>query len=123
MINWSEINPSYFEKFIHYILGKEGFFNRQWFGRGGGDSGRDVVAYTSENLPFHLGYQRKWIFQCKRWRKHPTPTQLMNEILTAQQHKPDFWVMVIPLNLTASQMDYIDNLNKNGNFVYGKLLM
>ncbi|WP_342489183.1 restriction endonuclease [Cytobacillus sp. FSL W7-1323] len=115
MINWKEVNPTDFEKFIYYILPKIGFRNREWFGRGGGDTGRDVVATTYEELPFHMGYERRWVFQCKKWTAFPQKNIIVNEILTAEQHEPDFWVLVIPVNLTASQIDYISYLNKNNN--------
>jgi len=116
MIDWTDVKPSYFEQFIHYVIGKVGFVNREWFGRGGSDKGRDVVAYKLEELPFNFSYQRKWIFQCKRWRKMPTNTQIINEINTASQHKPDFWVMVIPLNPTADQIDFLNYLDSNYPF-------
>lgn len=79
---------------------------KKWLGRGGGDKGRDIVAFKNEELPFNLGYQRKWIFQCKRWKKMPTTTRIINEIDTALQHKPDFWILVIPINPTPDQIDY-----------------
>ncbi|USK46360.1 restriction endonuclease [Cytobacillus oceanisediminis] len=115
-INWKEVNPTDFEKFIYYILPKLGFRNREWFGRGGGDRGRDVVATTYEELPFNIGYERKWVFQCKKWATFPQNHIILNEISTAMQHSPDFWVLVIPVNLTASQIDYIQFLNKSYDF-------
>jgi hypothetical protein len=116
LINWDEIDPTHFEKFIYYTISKIGFTNREWFGRGGGDRGRDVVAKTFENLPFNLGYERKWIFQCKRWVRMPSNNIIINEILTASQHSPDFWVLVIPIELTSSQLDYINFLNNSYTF-------
>lgn len=71
MINWDSINPRYFEKFIFHVLGKKGFRNREWFGRGGGDKGRDVVAKYYVELPFNLGFEQTWIFQCKREKRMP----------------------------------------------------
>jgi hypothetical protein len=116
LITWSEINPKHFEKFIYYTLSKIGFTNREWFGRGGGDRGRDIVGTTFERLPFNLGYERKWIFQCKKWAKMPPKNMIINEILAASQHSPDFWVLVIPIELTSSQLDYINHLNNNYEF-------
>lgn len=116
MINWKSIAPNNLEKFIFYTLSKLGFNNREWFGGGGGDRGRDIVATTYEELPFNLGYERKWIFQCKKWAKMPQRHIIMNEIATAAQHSPDFWVLVIPINLTSSQLDYINFLNQSQPF-------
>ncbi|CEG26024.1 hypothetical protein [Bacillus sp. B-jedd] len=115
-MNWKEVDHSHFEKFVHYTLSKINFRNRDWFGRGGGDKGRDVVAYTYEELPFNMGYERKWIFQCKKWLRFPSTTTLANEVDTASQHSPDFWVLVIPLNPTASQIEFLEFLEKSRPF-------
>lgn len=116
MVNWKEVHYTNFEKFIYYALSKAGFRNRKWFGRGGGDKGRDVVAYTYEEKPFNLGYERKWIFQAKKWSKFPSNTIISNEIQTAKQHYPDFWVLAIPLELTAGQIEYLEFMDKNNSF-------
>ncbi|WP_063857308.1 MULTISPECIES: restriction endonuclease [Geobacillus] len=118
MINWKEVKPSNFEKFIFYVLGKMGFHDRRWYGKGGGDGGRDIVAYTTEELPFNLEYQRKWIFQCKKWGKMPSNNTIINEIQTARQHKPDFWVLVITVDPTPNQIDWFNRLNTNGDFPF-----
>jgi hypothetical protein len=116
LIEWNKVDPTHFEKFIYYTISKLGFRNRAWFGRGGGDRGRDVVATTYEELPFNLGYERKWIFQCKKWARMPSSNIIINEISTALQHSPDFWVLVIPVELTASQIDFIQFLNNSYSF-------
>ena len=92
---------------------KLNFHNITWYGKGGGDKGRDVVAYTTETLPLNLTYQRKWVIQCKRWSRFPTKNQLFNEISTALEHKPDFWVLAIPLDPSADKIDYVESLSEN----------
>lgn len=116
MINWETVDPNDFEKFIYYIISRTGFNNREWPGRGGGDRGRDIVATRFEELPFNLGYNRKWIFQCKKWKRMPSSTVIYNEISTAAQHHPDFWVLAIPLNPTPSQLDFLSSLERNYPF-------
>ncbi|MCT9852295.1 restriction endonuclease [Priestia megaterium] len=116
MIQWEDIDARYFEKFIFHFLKELGFKNRKWYGRGGGDKGRDVTAQWIEQLPFEMSYERKWIFQCKRWKKMPSSSQILKEISTAVQHQPDHWVMVLPLDPTANVMDYLAKLEKNFNF-------
>jgi Restriction endonuclease len=116
MIEWDRVSATNFEHFVHYFLGKTGFANREWYGRGGGDGGRDIVADKFESLPFNIGYHRKWIFQCKRWKKMPTSNQIFNEIDTARQHNPDFWVLVVPLNPTASFIDFFNRIQTNYSF-------
>lgn len=116
LINWKEVQASNFEKFIYHSLGFEGFKKREWFGRGGSDRGRDVVATRYEDLPYGLGYERTWIFQCKKWRRMPNNLQIQTEIATAAQHHPDFWVMVVPLNPPANTIDYFKNLQRSYPF-------
>lgn len=113
MINWSEVNPRHFEKFVYHALRYMNFTNRKWFGRGGSDGGRDVCATWCENIPFGLTYERKWIFQCKRWKTMPTTLQIYEEVTKAISHRFDHWVMVIPLDPTASVIDYVSSLEKN----------
>ncbi|WP_017154366.1 restriction endonuclease [Bacillus bingmayongensis] len=115
-MDWNSINPRHFEKFIFHVLGKKGFKNREWFGRGGGDKGRDVVAKYYVELPFNLGYEQKWIFQCKRVKKMPQQSQVYNEIATAKQHHPDAWVLVTPHNPTANFYDYLHSLEQSMGF-------
>lgn len=116
LINWREVKARNFEKFIYHFLESEGFENRKWFGQGGGDRGRDIVATRHEKLPFNLGYNRKWIFQCKKWSRMPRNIDIVNELMTASQHKPDFWVLVIPVEPSASVIDYFNELDRNNPF-------
>ncbi|MGL4818366.1 MAG: restriction endonuclease [Bacilli bacterium] len=121
MINWESISSVHFEKFVYYLLGKLGFMNRKWHGKGGNDRGRDIIATREEVLPFHFAYTRTWVFQCKRWRTFPTPHVILSEIAMALQHKPDFWVLVVTVNPTSAQYDYMDALN--GQFACKVLLL
>ncbi|AFQ19766.1 hypothetical protein P9133_26850 [Bacillus thuringiensis] len=115
---WTEINDRYFEKFVYHLLsyGETTFHNRTWFGRGGGDKGRDVVANTIERLPFGLAYERKWIFQCKRWKNMPDQGVLYKEAAKAAEHRPDYWILVIPLEPSSGRYDYIKFLEETFPF-------
>ncbi|MCC3357759.1 hypothetical protein [Bacillus sp. REN16] len=92
---------------MFHALGQAGFRNREWHGEGGSDRGRDIVAYTYEELPFKLGYERKWVFQCKKRKKMPSLTEITNDMIKAASHKPDFWVLALSFNPTSNQMDTI----------------
>lgn len=116
MVKWNEVDPRHFEKFAYHFLQELGFRNRKWFGRGGSDKGRDVWATWYEELPFGIGYERKWIFQCKRWKRMPTNGQIYDEISKAAQHNPDHWVMIIPLNPTSDVIDYFEVMQNHFKF-------
>lgn len=113
MIEWENVDARHFEKFVYHALNDLGFTNREWHGRGGGDRGRDVVATWTERIPLGLSYQRKWIFQCKRWKKMPSQNQIFSEVATAMAHKPDHWVMVLPLDPTSNVIDYFHQLEQS----------
>ena len=38
---------------------------------------------------------------------------MFNEISTALEHKPDFWVLAIPLDPSANKIDFIEKLSEN----------
>ncbi|WP_368502827.1 restriction endonuclease (plasmid) [Alkalihalophilus sp. As8PL] len=109
MIKWEEVSGTNFELFMFHVVGHYGFKNREWHGEHGSDKGRDVVAFTYEELPFKLGYERKWVFQCKKRKKMPPISELANDMVKAAQHHPDFWVLVLSFNPTSNQMDTIYN--------------
>jgi len=48
-IPWDLVTDSEFEKLAFFLLSEEDFYNLQWFGRGGGDKGRDLVGFTFED--------------------------------------------------------------------------
>ena len=104
-IKWEEVSGTNFEAFMFHALGQAGFRNREWHGEGGSDRGRDIVAYTYEELPFKLGYERKWVFQCKKRKKMPSLTEITNDMIKAASHKPDFWVLALSFNPTSNQKD------------------
>ncbi|UOE94992.1 hypothetical protein [Alkalihalobacillus sp. LMS39] len=107
MISWEEVSGTNFELFMFHTLGRNNFKNREWHGEHGSDKGRDVVAFTYEELPFKLGYERKWVFQCKKRKKMPPLTEVTNDMIKAGVHSPDFWVLVLSFNPTSNQLDTI----------------
>jgi hypothetical protein len=112
LIKWEEVSGKNFELFMYHVLGRINFRNREWHGEGGSDKGRDIVAFTYEELPFNLGYERKWIFQCKKRKKMPNIIEIGNDIVTASQHEPDIWVLALTFTPTSNQMDNIRNIAK-----------
>jgi hypothetical protein len=118
LIKWDNVSGKNFEIFMYHVLGRINFKNREWHGEAGSDKGRDIVAYTYEKLPFNLGYERKWIFQCKKRKKMPNIIEIGNDIVTASQHDPDIWVLALTFNPTSNQMDNIRKISKK--YLHGK---
>lgn len=115
-IDWNKVSGNQFEEFVFFLLGKNGFKNRQWFGKGGGDKGRDLIAFKTEIFPFDIELQRKWVIQCKRWSKFPSKHIIDEEISSAKEHDPDFWLLVTSADPTPDQLDYINSFNNKCTF-------
>ncbi|KHF38197.1 restriction endonuclease [Halalkalibacter okhensis] len=108
MIKWKEVSGTNFELFMFHALGRNNFKNREWHGEHGSDKGRDIVAYTYEELPFKLAYERKWVFQCKKRKKMPNLSEIATDMVKGGSHKPDFWILVLSFNPTSNQIDIIN---------------
>lgn len=113
---WENIEPANFEKFVYHLIINQNFKNVQWFGRGGGDKGRDVIGDYIEELPLGITIMTKWIFQCKRWRRMPSKNDILNEISKVAEHHPDYWVLVIPVDPNANFHDFLKQMEANYNF-------
>jgi hypothetical protein len=66
MVEWSQISPDEFEKLCAELLELSGFGNIEWFGKGGGDKGRDLIASRIEERLPGIRRETKWLVQCKR---------------------------------------------------------
>ena len=115
-INWSKVSGQQFEKFVFHLLGKYGFKNRIWYGKGGSDKGRDIVAKTVEKLPLGIEFQRKWIVQCKRWSEFPPKNVLDEEISSAKEHNPDFWLLVTTAEPSSNIIDFLKSADERCGF-------
>src|SRR6266700_1912434 len=70
--DWSQLTPAEFEQVCYRLLEAAGFKNLRWYGKAGGDKGRDIVGEKTEHpLP---GTERlsHWVVQCKRYLKGQT---------------------------------------------------
>lgn len=82
----------------------------------GGDKGRDIVAFTTEEAPLGLQYERKWVVQCKYRKKFPPKAEISNDIASAQEHEPDFWVLATSAEPTSSMLDYVMSFDRKSGF-------
>lgn len=115
-ISWNEVEPENFEKFVYHLIIDKNFKNVRWFGKGGGDKGRDVIGDYIENLPLGITVVTKWIFQCKRWRRMPSKNDILNEIGKVAEHRPDYWVLVIPVDPNPNFYDFLKQMEANYNY-------
>jgi HJR/Mrr/RecB family endonuclease len=117
MINWTRVNPSEFEKFCAEILELNGFENLQWYGKGGADKARDIVATKMEAPLPGIRRTRTWVVQCKRYVRAKIGKQDINEFLiAAREHDPDAVLLIVTTTLTSGVRDWIEAVRKDYKF-------
>ena len=117
MIDWKRVSAEEFEKLCTELLELNGFENIQWYGSGGGDKGRDIVATKIESPISGVRRQRKWIVQCKRYVRTAVKKPAINDFLTAaREHEPDAALIIITKTLTANVRDWLQAVRKDYRF-------
>ena len=116
-IDWSKIKSKKFEELCHIILTLNGFANIRWFGKSGGDRGRDLMAEKVEMPLPGIVKTGKWIVQCKRYVSKPPNKAVLNETITwCEAHKPDYLLFIITNVLTADTKDWLEKRSENVPF-------
>lgn len=117
MIDWSKITPEEFEELCAELLEMNSFSNIEWYGKGGGDKGRDILASRFDEPVPGTQYLEKWLIQCKRYTKR-TLTKLDLETLfaSAREHAPHTVLLMYTGALTADVRDWIKSVEQSYSF-------
>jgi hypothetical protein len=114
---WLNLTPQEFEEFCYSILERNGFKNLQWYGKGGGDKGRDIICTKSEAPLPGLEKPRRWVVQCKHYAKAKVTKALMQEWLAAcREHRPDRVLLIVSQSLTAGLKDWLESIRPEYTF-------
>jgi hypothetical protein len=117
MIRWSDISPEDFEGLCFELMELNGFKNIKWYGKGGGDKGRDLTAEKFEEPISGIQKLRKWVVQCKRYTTSNLSKADIQEFLAAaREHEPDSVLLVITNTLTTNVRDWLTSINKDYSF-------
>ena len=117
MADWKRVSAEEFEKLCTELLELNGFENIQWYGSGGGDKGRDIVATKTESPISGVRRQRTWVVQCKRYVRTTVKKQAISDFLTAaREHGPDAALIIITKTLTANVRDWLNAVRKEYRF-------
>jgi hypothetical protein len=116
LIPWDKISDSDFEKLAFFLLSEEEFYNLKWFGRGGGDKGRDLVGVTYEDPIAGQRHKKKWIVQCKHYSTPLNKSILKEDLAKADQHHPDYWLLFTRISLTSNDLDWLESVNRDHSF-------
>ena len=116
-MDWENIDPQQFEQICYLVLEANGFTQIEWFGKGGSDKGRDLVAKLhDEPLPGHKRYT-KWIVQCKRLIKKQLQKSDISDFLNScREHEPDNALLIVTNTLSANLKDWLNSIKKDYKF-------
>jgi Restriction endonuclease len=116
-INWSQITPTQFEELCSVILEAMKFTDIKWYGKSGGDKGRDITAKREESLLPSTKRMAKWVVQCKRYvTKPPTKRDVQSFLDDAEEHSPDHVLLIVTNTLSADTKDWIETVKRNHKY-------
>jgi len=116
-IEWSKLTPKEFEELCYVVLEASGFTDIQWYGKSGGDKGRDLTARKEESLFPSIKTNAKWVVQCKRYVAKPPSKRDIELFLTdAREHRPDTVLLMITNTLSADARDWLDKVRQDYTF-------
>lgn len=117
MINWDEITPTQFEELCYELIEFNGFKNIEWFGKGGGDKGRDLTAVKFEEPLSGVQKERKWVIQCKRYTSTKlSKLEIENFFVAAREHSPDSVLLIVSRTLSSNLKDWLNAVRENYSF-------
>jgi len=117
VIDWTSLSPEEFERFIAELLELNKFENLQWYGKGGGDRARDIVATKTESPLPGIRVTKKWVVQCKRYiRSKISKTEINDFLVAAQEHLPNAVLIVVTGTLTSGVRDWLEVVRKEFKF-------
>jgi Restriction endonuclease len=116
-VTWSQLKPMEFEKLCSLILEANDFTDIEWYGKSGGDKGRDLTAKKEESLLSSSKTIAKWVVQCKRYvTKPPTKRDIESFLTDAREHRPDNVLIMITNTLTPGTKDWIESVRRDYSF-------
>lgn len=116
-ITWSQLTPTEFEELCCLILEANEFTDIQWYGKSGGDKGRDITAKKEESPLLSNKRNTKWVVQCKRYVSKPTRKEDINSFLiSAREHRPDNVLIIITNTLSSDTKDWIESVRQDYPF-------
>ncbi len=117
MIKWENITPMEFEELCYILLEQNGFTNLEWYGKGGGDRGRDIIGQKLINLLENTTELQKWLCQSKRYiGKKISKAELSDLFNSAREHKIDYFLLAITTTLTANMKDWVKSVKSEYSF-------
>jgi hypothetical protein len=116
-ITWAQLTPAEFEELCSLLLEANEFTDIKWYGKSGGDKGRDLTAKKEESPLPSTKRIAKWVIQCKRYvTKPPTISDIESFLIKARAHRPDNVLIMITNTLSPDTKDWIDDVKRDYPF-------
>lgn len=117
VFKWADITPDAFEKLCAELLEHTGFTNIEWFGSGGGDKGRDLVANRIYEPLSGTRRMQRWVVQCKRYtEKRLTKAEIEAFLVACKEHRPDCVLLIVTGTLSADVRDWLNETKTDYRF-------
>lgn len=117
MIKWENITPTEFEELCYLLLEHNGFTNLKWYGKSGGDRGRDIMAQRVTELIGNTTELQTWLCQSKRYtEKKISKSGLAESLNSAREHQIDYFLLAISATLTADMKDWLNSIKRDYSF-------
>ncbi|MBC8263049.1 MAG: restriction endonuclease [Anaerolineales bacterium] len=116
-IDWTVLTPSEFEELCYALVETNGFQELQWYGKGGGDKGRDIIAKRETAYTDRMRVVERWVVQCKRYTAEPPGVAEISKFLEqCREHKPDNVLIIVSNTLSSNTKDWIEAVRSEYKF-------
>jgi hypothetical protein len=116
-IDWKILTPSDFEELCYLLAELNEFTSLQWYGKGGGDKGRDIVAKKDVEYTKRDRVTESWIIQCKRYTSQPPSIPQISAFFEqCREHKPDHVLIILSNTLTSDTKDWVASVRQDYKF-------
>jgi hypothetical protein len=116
-IDWKAITPTDFEELCYLLAEFNGFTSLQWYGKGGGDKGRDIVAQKDVEYTKRDRASESWVIQCKRYTSQPPSVPQISAFLEqCREHKPDHVLIILSNTLSSGTKDWVASVRQDYKF-------
>lgn len=114
-IDWGDVcaNPSDFERLVKLLLQRLHPTGEVLDGRGG-DGGREFQVRTRDSLTL---YEAKSFIGRITERNPKRRAQVERSLVSAAQHQPDTWHLIVPIDHSPDELKWFDGLRTGFPFV------
>lgn len=116
-VDWTILTPREFEELCYILAEANGFQELRWYGKGGGDKGRDITAKKETAYTDRMRVSENWVIQCKRYTVEPPGVAEISRLLEqCREHKPDNVLIIVSNTLSPGTKDWLNAVRSDYRF-------